>query len=157
MAYLFLDRNGWNEHVEESVCLIVQPDGVPPAKFEMRAKGPQVPGALSQTDDRFQPAMRSTSEFQAQVPSLAPFLEPVSWDDIEPGVNPEGFDAPDQSWNKVGGTPVLLHGESEWEHTKRFLFEFGAEEAGYELADGAHCYGFIDPDTLEGHFSWDCH
>ena len=53
----------------------------------------------------------------------------------------------DGAWDKVGGTPRWLQGDETpdgdgW----RFWFQYTAARIGCELADGAECYGFIDPD-----------
>jgi hypothetical protein len=75
--------------------------------------------------------------------------DPPEWD--EPG----GESRTD--WNKIGGTPRYLQSEElppgeGW----KFAFQFGADNVGRELADGAECYGFVD-ETGRGAFLWQCH
>ena len=57
---------------------------------------------------------------------------------------PVGDDDPedDGAWDKVGGTPRWLQGDETpdgdgW----RFWFQYTAARIGFELADGAECYG----------------
>ncbi|HTY96072.1 MAG TPA: HEAT repeat domain-containing protein [Solirubrobacteraceae bacterium] len=86
---------------------------------------------------------------------------------LRPGADPSEWPQPDREdrsraelradWNKVGGVPKYLQREqlpagAGWE----FAFQFSADLTGRELADGAECYGFVDP-SGRGAFLWQCH
>lgn len=87
---------------------------------------------------------------------LSDAFDPEAWEyeSDEPGVR---LPLELGDWNKLGGTPLFLQGG--WEPPGpgwRFAFQFTAEVAGYEIADGAECFGWVHDDG-RGAFMWECH
>jgi hypothetical protein len=143
MVYLFVDvaDDSLLRHEDGTAIAFVQPGPVPDGKIENRSVGPVVPNERD-TDDRFAPN-GSADSFRARVPGLRPFLDSR---DIEPEVLAD----------KVGGIPRHLQGapaNDQWQ----FVCQFGAWEAGHEIADRAECYIYLDSETDQVHFYWDCH
>lgn len=152
MAYVFLDPNDVlfdeDDPLMSTGSVFLQPGGVPAGPWTDDPSGPTVPDRR-QRDRIWSPP--SDLGFDARVPRLQPFGEPPSWEDAELTADQERW-----AWNKVGGTPLFLQSPPAtdgWE----FLAEFQAEAAGYELADGAQCYVFIDRVRGTGFLTWDCH
>lgn len=149
MAYLFIDSTEgevWDS-TSGTASLIVQPGLDPTVPWVEHSTGPVVPDDEVVVEGFDPPA---PVRFSARVPRLEPFNEPEEW--------PADVERPARTFNKVGGTALALQGSPRppgdgW----RFLFQFGAMEAGRELGDGAECYGFVHEPTGEGYFSWDCH
>ena len=156
MAYVFLDTNDamWDDDdgLPSTGSVFLQPGGAPTGPWDPRATGPVVPDTSSR-DDGWKPPLPWS--FDARVPTLERFQEPITWEEQEPE-DREHRIREARSWNKVGGTPNFLQGEPELEGWE-FLCQFGAYEAGYELADVAACYVFIDRAAGTGVLTWDCH
>lgn len=149
MAYLFIDttEEALLGDLSETSSLFIQPGGGPEVPWKPYATGPQVPDGV-QRDRRYRPAW--PHGFAARVPSLKPFNEPTSW--------PEGRFQAISPLNKVGGTPLAIQSEPiPPTPSYRFLFQFRAYDAGFELSDVAECYGYIDTESGNGFFHWDCH
>ncbi len=149
MAYLFIDttEEALLDDLNQAASLFVQPGSEPQVPWISEMTGPQVPDQL-QRDHRYQPAW--PYDFTTRVPSLVPFNEPPDW--------PQGRFQATSPLNKVGGTPLAIQWEPELPTSSyRFLFQFRAHDAGFELGDVAECYGYIDTHSGNGLFHWDCH
>lgn len=146
MAYLFVQRQFDPISSEDGTASVfIQPGGEPIVPWIRSATGPVVPDTTVR-DRSYRPP--HAWGMAPRVPSLRPFGEPLSWDDTAR--------IRDQSWDKVGGTPVFLQydpGLDDYE----FLYQFTAAAAGQELGDAAQCYVFVNRDRGDGYFYWDCH
>ncbi|HEX5040062.1 MAG TPA: HEAT repeat domain-containing protein [Candidatus Limnocylindria bacterium] len=155
LAYLFIDPSpldaldfgdpGW------AGCLFMQP-GPPPPRHVSQAVGPTYASEVHDTSrDRFVLGMRF--KLTEYLPTLEAGWEYPDWEVLR--TEPPTDRDDDRDWNKIGGSPRYLQGgppPGEW----RFLFQFTAQHVGREMADGAECYGLIDPDRrglflVEGH------
>jgi len=105
------------------------------------------------------------SELDRERFNLGPQFGFIIYDvDLIPGADPASWpsdgqwEAMQDDWNKVGGTPLTLQGGEEkflaegW----RFLASFGADYVGHGMGDGAHCCVWIHPDgrgvlDVQGH------
>lgn len=150
LAYLFLDLGGAGMGMSEGggASLFVQPGVAPQVPHAARVTGPTYPHEGRLDLSRFH--LVSKRERIESVPDLVPGLDPEDWDDGE-------HDSSDNRvWNKLGGMPRWLQGPEHPGPDHRFLFQFSASHIGYELADGAECYGFVTADG-RGVFLWQCH
>ncbi len=147
MAYLFVDHHdGIISSADGTASVFLQPGGRPDGAWTSSTTGPSLPD--SSYRDRSYGPPRPWS-LAPRVPSLRRFHEPPAWN---LGAGP----APDESWNKVGGTPVYLQGDPGLDG-HRFLCQFTADHAGHELGDAAQCYLFTDRASGNGILHWDCH
>jgi hypothetical protein len=143
LAYLFIDPSDVNDldfsDPGYAGCLFMQPGPQPPQHIPQDT-GPTYP-SQGEGLERFVP--RSSWRLVESVPTLEPGMDFPDWEAMAAEAAIDRDDSRD--WNKLGGTPRYLQNgppSGDW----RFLFQFTAALAGFEMGDGAECYGLIDPD-----------
>jgi HEAT repeats/PBS lyase HEAT-like repeat len=153
-AYVFIDPEGdhW-EPLGQGNAVIVQPGALGEPMTAPLTTGPQV-------FERIEEAGRFRRRWRAQpyerFIGLQDGGDPERWEWPELGSDTYRRDGPGD-WNKLRGTPLFLKGEQSppgegW----TFAFQFSAARAGWDLGDGAECYGFVREDGT-GAFLWQCH
>lgn len=150
MAYLFIDVNGDESYDPSSgeAVLVVQPNSGTETSSVATATGPSYPSEV-EFPELYKGNRRRNPRLERRA-RLEPGFEPTAWSESDPGLD-------DREWNKVGGTPRFLEGEEQLEDEGwNFLFQFSAEYIGFELGDGAECYGYYSQDG-RGLFFWQCH
>jgi hypothetical protein len=146
LAYVFL-RPDSADIFNDQPQMFRQAGGIPTGPWEERATGPQL--AFHEDEQVF--GRRMHRVFHALVPDLVAFH-----DSGGPLLDDQGRETDDHYiWNKIGGQVCWLQND-ETPSGGRFTFQFTADAAGRELADGAECYGFLDP-SGRGWFLWQSH
>lgn len=145
-AYLFTGGPEEWEPLGPGSALVIQPGGSCHLPTESRHHGPRA------FDDVRDPGSFRPRRRRAPRPERF-----VVWSDgLDPASFSTGYDATKAEWNKVGGTPIWLQGDTtpgpEWS----FAFQFDADWSGADRGDGAVFYGWTST-AGGGALGWDCH
>ena len=156
-CYIFLgDFLDEGPGLTQGNALVVQPGGTCEFETVGDPTGPRLFGTRRQ---RRVGGGRTLSEPYERFVTFTEGLDPQAWDLDENAMEADDVTYVDQDgdWEKLGGTPRWLQNPEEpSEPGWHFAFQFGADWAGRELADGANCYGFVHEDG-RGKFIWQCH
>jgi hypothetical protein len=155
VAYIFIAIDGAPtfEPLSDGNAVVIQRGAPPHRPVDRRSTGPGLHERVPQPG-RYRPVTKYR-RYERYV-DLEPSADPPAWTwpDAQPGVLLSD-NAGD--WRKIGGTPLFLQSdESPPGDGWQFAFQFEAGWAGFELGDGAICYGFTDR-AGRGAMLWQCH
>lgn len=148
VAYLFVGPLGsWiGEPHDDWVSVVVQPGSVAVSHDPARATGPVL---YDWSPER--PRFRRRARRAPRPERYVEWVEGADPVDYRPGGGVDRDDA-----NKVGGTPLWLQGARDLGPGWSWSFQFDAELAAGDFADGAVVYGFLHDDG-RGTLTFDSH